>query len=170
MDKLKEAWNRRAGTTCELRCESRGGGRMISDTERRDVARRLRDQECKHKWRNQIMNDEKRNEVSSKLMDAAKCVSKDNIGCILNDALHGEEKLSGINEDCSVCCSVSLAELADLIKPSCDRDALLALADSIEEAAACKGEYDRSTATGYARRIRKALGVPDERATNATTC
>lgn len=50
------------------------------------------------------------------------------------------------------CCSVRT------VRPV-DRDALLALADSIEEAAACKGEYDRSTATGYARRIREACGV-----------
>lgn len=98
------------------------------------------------------MNDEKRTEVSSKLMDAARCVSKDNIGCILNDALHGEEKLSGINEDCSVCCSVSLAELADLIKPSCDRDALLALADEMD------AEKNFVLVGGYARRIREALG------------
>ena len=100
------------------------------------------------------MNDKKRTEVSNKLMDAARCVSKDNIGCILNDALHGEKKLSGINENCSVCCSVLLVELADLIKPSghecvpgecplnvchdndrIDRDALLALADNLNSSA-----------------------------------
>lgn len=98
------------------------------------------------------MNDKRRTEVSSKLMDAARCVSKDNIGCILNDALHGEEKLSGINEDCSVCCSVSLAELADLIKPSCDRDALLALADEMD------AEKNFVLVGGYARRIREVLG------------
>ena len=78
------------------------------------------------------MNDEKRNDVSNKLMDAAKCISKDDVACVLNDALHGEKKLSGINENCSTCCSVSLTELADLVKPSCDRDALLKLADEMD--------------------------------------
>ena len=68
------------------------------------------------------MNDEKRNDVSNKLMDAAaKCISKDDVACVLNDALHGEKKLSGINENCSTCCSVSLAELADLIEPGPER-------------------------------------------------
>lgn len=109
------------------------------------------------------MNDEKRNDVSNKLMDAAKCISKDNVACVLNDALHGEKKLSGINESCSTCCSVSLAELADLVKPSCDRDALLALADEMDEVA------QRRRSMGYegfavgdedrASRIREALGV-----------
>ena len=142
---------------------------MPTDNERRDVARRLRDQECKHKWRNQIMNDEKRNEVSSKLMDAAKCVSKDNIGCILNNALHGEEKLSGINEDCSVCCSVSLAELADLIKPSCDRDALLEIVKAMElrcksasEEEGGDGEVDAWWLGQYAHLIRGILGAVDD--------
>ena len=102
---------------------------MISGNERQEVARRLRGPECKHKWKYQIMNDEKRNDVSNKLMDAAKCISKDDVACVLNDALHGEKKLSGINENCSTCCSVSLAELADLVKPSCDREALQWLDD-----------------------------------------
>ena len=105
------------------------------------------------------MNDEKRNDVSNKLMDAAKCVSKDNIGCILNDALHGEEKLSGINENCSTCCSVSLAELADLVKPSCDRDALLEIANEMR----CVADEDAPFAlSAFSCRIREALGVSDD--------
>lgn len=110
------------------------------------------------------MNDKRRNEVSSKLMDAARCVSKDNIGCILNDALHGEKKLNGINENCSVCCSVALAELADLIKPICDRDSLLELADEMDQrqhdaaTAATDGVVDAWCLREYARRIREALG------------
>ena len=114
------------------------------------------------------MNDEKRNDVSNKLMDAAKCISKDDVACVLNDALHGEKKLSGINENCSTCCSVSLAELADLVKPSCDRDALLALADEMEEFGNLPVKHpgirvlqndDFSRELGYARRIREACGV-----------
>lgn len=112
------------------------------------------------------MNDKKRTEVSNKLMDAARCVSKDNIGCILNDALHGEEKLSGVNENCSVCCSVSLAELADLVKPSYDRDVLLTMAKEMVETfrlGAFTGEgldakWCRELHDKYDRRIHEALG------------
>ena len=122
------------------------------------------------------MNDEKRNDVSNKLMDAAKCISKDDVACVLNDALHGEKKLSGINENCSTCCSVSLTELADLVKPSCDREALLALADDLEKKAdkivqaaqdsrftglgprMCKAKHEACKWRGIARRIREACG------------
>ena len=144
---------------------------MISDEERREVALRLRGPECKHKWRYQIMNDEKRNDVSNKLMDAAKCISKDDVACVLNDALHGEKKLSGINENCSTCCSVSLAELADLVKPSCDRDALLALADEMDrdgkiqrgrQKAGERWFIDGLDVREYARRIREACGEVEE--------
>ena len=59
-----------------------------------------------------------------------------------------------------------VARLADLIEPSCDREALLALADKLE----CDGECDGCDmsdgiwcdAQGYAaRRIREALGVDE---------
>ena len=142
--------------------------RKGADSERREVAARLRGPECKHKWRYQIMNDEKKNDVSNKLMDAAKRISKDDVACVLNDALHGEKKLSGINENCSTCCSVSLAELADLVKPSCDRDALLALAEELDGLGLSGFSSGWSSGTvnvGYfARRIREALGVSDESA------
>ena len=116
------------------------------------------------------MNDEKRNDVSNKLMDAAKRISKDDVACVLNDALHGEKKLSGINENCSTCCSVSLAELADLVKPSCDREALLALAEDVAYSAAMATAVDASKSSklladmllDIARRIREALGVSDD--------
>ena len=54
--------------------------------------------------------------------------------------------------------------LADLIEPSCDRDALLALADEIEDYAGGGGArfgrvIDRDRAKGYAWRIREALGA-----------
>lgn len=135
----------------------------VTDDERREVARRLRGPECKHKWRYQIMNDEKRNDISNKLMDAAKCISKDDVACVLNDALRGEKKLGGINESCSTCCSVSLVELADLVKPSCDRDALLALAEAVDGAADDSGGFEPLAGMLHdiARRIREALGVDD---------
>ena len=61
--------------------------------------------------------------------------------------------------------------LADLVEPSCDRDALLALADEMEEFGKLPIKNpgirvlqndDFSRELGYARRIRKALGVSDD--------
>ena len=57
--------------------------------------------------------------------------------------------------------------LADLIEPSCDRDALLALAEDVTEAAAMTTAVDASKSAelladmllDIARRIREALGV-----------
>ena len=58
--------------------------------------------------------------------------------------------------------------VADLIEPSCDREALLALADEMEESGNLPVKHpgvrvlhndDFSRELGYARRIRKALGV-----------
>lgn len=108
------------------------------------------------------MNDEKRNDVSNKLMDAAKCISKDDVACVLNDALHGEKKLSGINENCSTCCSVSLAELADLVKPSCDRDALLRIADDLYERGNHIWELSPEMQRAFANMMYKALGVNND--------
>ena len=52
----------------------------------------------------------------------------------------------------------NLSRLADLIEPSCDRDALLALADEIETVNCPDyGEWDM-----VVRRIREALGVSDD--------
>ena len=54
------------------------------------------------------------------------------------------------------------ARLADLIEPSCDRDALLALADEMEidgAGALDDGDWCKPLLVEYARRIREALGV-----------
>lgn len=53
--------------------------------------------------------------------------------------------------------------LADLIEPSCDRDALLALADDLDYAGAAVENvaYIDQTFHESARRIREALGVED---------
>lgn len=95
-----------------------------------------------------MISDEKRREAASRLRESAEHVSKhDDIDCVLNDILRGEEKRRGINEDCAVCRRATLVELADLIEPSghecvpggcplnvrhdndrIDRDALLAIA------------------------------------------
>lgn len=58
------------------------------------------------------------------------------------------------------------ARLADLIEPSCDRDALLALADEMDAYTKCDDErcgreMPPRVIHDFARRIRKALGVQD---------
>lgn len=49
--------------------------------------------------------------------------------------------------------------LADLIEPSCDREALLSLADEIEANDVCYGVSEQYVRDEYARRIREACGV-----------
>ena len=49
--------------------------------------------------------------------------------------------------------------VADLIEPNCDRDALLALADEIEEGDVTYLVSTQYVLDDYARRIREALGV-----------
>lgn len=53
------------------------------------------------------------------------------------------------------------ARLADLIEPSCDRDALLALADEMDHTDSEVGWTDDAM-PHFARRIREALGVSDD--------
>ena len=96
---------------------------MISDTERREVATRLRknasqDMDWMVPW------------------------------AVFNDAeQHASESV--------------VRRLADLVEPSCDRDALLALADEMDDEAEHMNslEYNYDFLMGYSRRIREALGV-----------
>lgn len=81
---------------------------MATDDKRRLVAARLR------------MSDER---------DAA------GFDCLLAEAVRGREFCE---TPCEHCHARLLGELADLIESSCDRDALLALADKLE----CDGECD----------------------------
>ena len=56
------------------------------------------------------------------------------------------------------------SRLADLIEPSCDRDALLELADEMEidgAGALDDDDWCKPLLVEYAQRIRKALGVDD---------
>lgn len=65
-----------------------------------------------------LVTDQERREVARSLTEAAKRVSRDDdIACVLNDILRGEEKRRGTNEDCAVCRRATLVELADLIEP-----------------------------------------------------
>ena len=96
---------------------------MISDTERREVATRLRNN-------------------ASQDMDWMVPWA------VFNDAeQHASESV--------------VRRLADLVEPSCDRDALLALADEMDDEAEHMNslEYNYDFLMGYSRRIREALGV-----------
>ena len=111
---------------------------MVSDDERRRVAERLR------------MSDER---------DAAGFVD-----CLLAEVVRGREFCE---TPCEHCHGRLLGELADLIEPSCDRDALLALADEIEASArhlnVWQGPFlNANDVRVFARRIREALEVSDD--------
>lgn len=102
---------------------------MITDTERREVARRLR-------------------EVKKTCFDFTWCKI-----CM---GVCGPECPVGCDEDEM---AVDVAKrLADLIEPSCDRDALLALVDEMDMDASCYAYVDDYNVNVYARRIREALG------------
>ena len=111
---------------------------MVSDDERRRVAERLR------------MSDER---------DAAGFVD-----CLLAEVVRGREFCE---TPCEECHARLLGELADLIEPSCDRDALLALAEDVTYSAEVATAVDASKSAklladmllDIARRIREACGV-----------
>lgn len=67
-----------------------------------------------------MTTDDKRNEIAAKLRKAASENNVD-IACALNDALRGETKQRGVNEDCKNCASATLREIADLIEPQAER-------------------------------------------------
>ena len=105
---------------------------MIRDEERREVARRLRS----------FVTD------ASVYADVDACRVLHSIGLFYKDI--DRIYFSGFD----------VARLADLIEPSCDRDALLALADEI---VAIAGTYPKKGSTSpllirFARRIREACG------------
>ena len=107
---------------------------VVSDGERRRVAAMLR------------MSDER---------DAAGFVD-----CLLAEVIRGREFCE---TPCEECHARLLGELADLIEPSCDRDALLRLArymdmDVAETEAHFSNVISTKSVSDYARRIREACG------------
>lgn len=69
-----------------------------------------------------MATDKERREVARRLRENAKYVSKyDDIDCVLNDILRGKEKRRGVNENCTACRRATLVELADLIEPGVER-------------------------------------------------
>lgn len=106
---------------------------MISDTERREVARRLR-------------------EVQADVIPGTKTEVYPIAGRIIGVACgYDLPDFQGL-----------LGHLADLIEPSCDRDALLALADAMDGHADEMHDGCNFASSGdvrdYARRIREACG------------
>ena len=109
---------------------------MVSDDERREVARMLRS----------FVTDD------SVYADVDACHVLHSIGLYYKDI--DRIYFSGFD----------VARLADLIEPSCDRDALLALADELEEDACWEVQTPGDTSGAWrlkdtCDRIRKALGV-----------
>ena len=111
---------------------------MISDTERREVAQRLR-------------------EVEGYAIPDRRVADHPITGEVIAAAvMYDLPDVKGL-----------LDRLADLIEPSCDRDALMALAEDVDEAAAMAVVMDGSEGTkllaelllDIAHRIREALGV-----------
>ncbi len=106
--------------------------------------------------------DEQRREVAVRLRELhLGGGSKDLIERTLSDAI-GAWRKSGMSWD------FITERLADLIEPSCDRDALLALADEMDKDVRLQRERQKSgkrwfidglDVREYARRIREALGV-----------
>lgn len=113
---------------------------MTTDDERREVAERLREFTKDNQWPLTVGGN------SSTIRYA------------ISDIVFGDKKYhSGVD---------LLDHLADLIEPSCDREALLALADELEEDACWEVQTPGDTSGAWrlkdaCDRIREALGVED---------
>ena len=100
---------------------------MLTDDERREVARRLRGQAKK----------------LGPNMDA-------------HEFAHYTADVIDVNE-CMTWYEMEL-RLADLIEPTCDHEALLALADKMENDTWYESSFDHRMVTHFAHRIRGACG------------
>ena len=121
---------------------------MATDTERREVARRLRG-----------------------IKDTREGCGHDMCCDLWSAIFDSDYRCTDLCDECEV---AVLNSLADLIEPgdmshgcrdtvACDREALLALADEMDKWAITCDHYDRQVSpldvTKYARRIREACGV-----------
>ena len=113
---------------------------MTTDEERREVARRLRD--------------------SAEERIAIKGTGNGNNWSWIYRSIFGH--YMGTKKGAKEHYAEVANRLADLIEPSCDREALLALADEMEfdgAGALDDGDWCKPPLVEYARRIREALGV-----------
>ena len=113
---------------------------MISDDERREVARRLRG-----------------------IKDTREGCGHDLCCDLWSAVFDSDYRCTDLCDECEV---AALNSLADLIEPSCDRDALLELADEMDAYTGCDDErcgrdMPPRAIHDYARRIREALGVEE---------
>ena len=127
---------------------------MITDDERRATAAKLR------RLQSRQFRDEDKPEI----------VTWEGIGAAVlpDDEWQRIDRFRSRDNRTQAVRSVIAGRLADLIEPSCDRDALLALAEEMEEFGKLPIKNpgirvlqndDFSRDLGYARRIREALGV-----------
>ena len=117
-----------------MRPQQDGGDTMVTDDERREVAERLR-----RAWANVPDKNPVRHHMR---------------------VLYEIYAAVGLNDDGADAIDL-FDRLADLIEPSCDRDALLAVAETLED---CAGRDSDLTTLGYsclAKRIREACGEVD---------
>lgn len=104
-----------------------------------------------------MISDEERREVAHRLREhsGAKLFTGDDV-----ERLIGAEPSGFRPEDADTNYNL----LADLIEPTCDRDAMLALADDLDYAGANVENvtYIDQTFHDAVRRMRKALGMSDD--------
>ena len=116
-----------------------------------------------------MATDDERRRVAAALREYASfdCEDEGEEECLVDCTDWGERVLNLLG--CGDTEDECYAALADLIDPSCDREALLALAEDVTEAAAMATAVDASKSAemlaemllDIARRIREALGVQD---------
>lgn len=108
-----------------------------------------------------MISDAERSKIAQKLReDMELCVSGGHY-CFNSEVIRYLCGVLGFR--CSECRKLwkCLETLADLIEPSIDRDALLALADEMDERKIWSCTAERTWSWSIAHRIRKALGVQD---------
>ena len=105
-----------------------------------------------------MATDDERRRVAAALREYASfdCEDEGEEECLVDCADWGERVLNLLG--CGDTEGECYAALADLIDPSYDRDALLALADEMDVDAGCHAYVDDYVVNDYASRIREALG------------
>ena len=102
-----------------------------------------------------VVSDDERRRVAERLRTSDERDAAGFVDCLLAEVVRGREFCE---TPCEECHARLLGELADLIEPSCDRDALLALAEDVDGAADDSGGFEplAGMLRDIARRIREA--------------
>ena len=120
---------------------------MQTDTERRNVARRLRGQAKKL---GPNMDACEFANYTADVIDVNECMTWYEMALLLADLIEPPTQCPHYRSDRHYC------SIHDV--PAIDRNALLALADEMDMDAGCNAYVDDYDVYGYARRIREALG------------